>query len=235
MVLNKIDAMADPLATADQVRELIERQRSETARTLAVPAERVYPLSARQALAARVDGDAAALAQSRLPALEAALGEQLMPQRRALLERVVLESAQQIEAHVARRLNDSRRQLAEQTLELRGLRGKSGSKLKLMLQRVDAETSEFESCTTKLQAMRAVHSRMMKDAMVGLSSDRLREEVAQMQEAMNASLLNLGAKKAFVALCQRLRGLLSAAQKNSIEIRQKIGRASCRERVYHPV
>lgn len=222
VVLNKIDAMVDPLATAEQVREQIERQRSETARTLGVPPERVYPLSARQALAARVDGDAAALAQSRLPALEAALGEQLMPQRRALLERVVLESAQQIESHVARRLNDSRRQLAEQTLELRGLRGKSGSKLKLMLQRVDAETSEFESCTTKLQAMRAVHSRMMKDAMVGLSSDRLREEVAQMQEAMNASLLNLGAKKAFIALCQRLRGLLTAAQKNSAEIRQML-------------
>ncbi len=222
VVLNKIDAMVDPLATAEQVRELIERQRSDTARTLAVPAERVYPLSARQALAARVEGDAAALAQSRLPALEAALGEQLMPQRRALLERVVLESAQQIESHVARRLNDSRRQLAEQTLELRGLRGKSGAKLQLMLQRVDAETSEFESCTTKLQAMRAVHSRMMKDAMVGLSSDRLREEVAQMQEAMNASLLNLGAKKAFIALCQRLRGLLGAAQKNSVEIRQML-------------
>ena len=40
-----------------------------------------------------------------------------------------------------------RRQLAEQTLELRGLRGKSGAKLQMMLQRVDAETAEFEACT----------------------------------------------------------------------------------------
>jgi hypothetical protein len=222
VVLNKIDAMIDPLATAEQVREQIDRQCTETARTLAVPVDRVFPLSARQALAARVEGDDAGLVQSRLPALEAALGEQLMPQRRALLERVVLDAAHQIESHVARRLNDNRRQIAEQTLELRGLRGKSGAKLKLMLQRVDAETAEFEACTTKLQAMRVVHSRMMKDAMIGLSSDRLREEVAQMQEAMNASLLNLGAKKAFVALCQRLRGLLVAAQKNSLEIRHML-------------
>jgi hypothetical protein len=43
-----------------------------------------------------------------------------------------------------------------------------------------------------------------------------------MQEAMNASLLNLGAKKAFVALCQRLRGLLVSAQKNSVEIRHML-------------
>lgn len=222
VVLNKIDAMVDPLATAEQVRQQIEHQRTETARTLAVPADRVYPLSARQALAARVEGDSQALERSRLPALEAALADQLMPQRRALLERVVLDAAQQIELHVARRLNDNRRQLAEQTLELRGLRGKSGAKLQLMLQRVDAETAEFEACTTKLQAMRVVHSRMLKDAMVGLSSDRLREEVAQMQQQMAASLLNLGAKKAFIALCQRLRVLLTSAQKNAVEIRHML-------------
>ncbi len=222
VVLNKIDAMIDPLATPEQVSQQIERQRTDTARTLGVPAERVYPLSARQALAARVENDAEALAQSRLPALEAALGGELMPQRRMLLEHVVVEAARQIESHIARRLNDNRRQLAEQMLELRGLRGKSGAKLQMMLQRVDAETAEFEACTTKLQAMRVVHSRMLKDAMVGLSSDRLREEVSTMQQQMSASLLNLGARKAFVSLCQRLRGLLSTGQKNSMEIRHML-------------
>jgi hypothetical protein len=223
VVLNKIDALIDPLATPDQVRRQIDSQCSETARTLGVDPQRVYPLSARQALAARIDGDAAALAESRLPALEAALGNQLMPQRRALLERVVLDATATIENQVARRLGDSRRQLAEQTLELRGLRGKSSGKLQLMLQRIDAETTEFEACTTKLQAMRAVHSRMLKDALVGLSSDRLREEVGEMQAHMSASLLNLGAKKAFVALCQRLRGLLAAANTHSAEIREMLG------------
>jgi hypothetical protein len=223
VVLNKIDALIDPLATPQQVRYQIDSQCSETARTLGVEPQRVFPLSARQALAARVAGDAAGLEESRLPALEAALGNQLMPQRRALLERVVLDASATIENHVARRLGDSRRQLAEQMLELRGLRGKSGSKLQVMIQRVDAETTEFESCTTKLQAMRAVHSRMLKDTLVGLSSDRLREEVGQMQAAMNSSLLNLGSKKAFVALCQRLRGLLDAANRQSREIKDMLG------------
>ena len=213
VVLNKIDALVDPLATAEQVREQIDAQCRETARTLGVPAGRVFPLSARQALAARVAGDQAGLVQSRLPALEAALGSQLMPRRRQLLEQVVIEASQGIENHVSRRLGDHRRQLAEQMLELRGLRGKNGSKLKLMLQRVDAEMAEFELCTTKLQALRSVHSRMLKDALIGLSSDRLREEVSQMQAEMNASMLNLGAKKAFLALCERLRALLGTAGK----------------------
>jgi hypothetical protein len=223
VVLNKIDALVDPLATREQVDAQIETQRRETARTLGIDARRVFPLSARQALAARVVDDPVTLEASRLPELEVALGTQLLPQRRKVLEDVVLDGAQQIENHVARRLGDHRRQLAEQMLELRGLRGKSGAKLRLMLQRVETEAGEFEQCTVRLQALRVVHSRMLKDTLVGLSSDRLREEVSAMQTAMNASLLNLGAKKAFLALCERLRGLLGAAQGRSIEMRDMLG------------
>ena len=188
----------------------------------------MFPLSARQALAARVAGDEPALRASRLPELEAALGAQLLPQRRIVLEQVVLEGTQQIESHVARQLGDGRRQLAEQMLELRGLRGKNSAKVRLMLQRVDAETAEFEQCTTLLQAMRSVHGRMLKDLLVDLSSDRLRDEVAEMQRAMSASVLNLGAKKAFISLCARLHALLSSALQRSAEIRDMLAASFAR-------
>ena len=223
VVLNKIDALRDPLATVEQVDAQITARCVETARTLGVGIERVFPLSARQALAARVNGDDAGLLESRLPALEAALVAQLLPQRRQVLEQIVVEGARQLETHVARRLGDQRRQFAEQILELRGLRGKSAGKQRLMLERVDLETAEFEQCTVRLQALRAVHSRMLRDALIRLSSDRLRDEVVAMQAQMSASLLNLGAKKAFVALCARLRALLDDAQTRSNEIRDMLG------------
>ncbi|HJV63005.1 MAG TPA: dynamin family protein [Albitalea sp.] len=222
VVLNKIDALIDPLATAEQVAQQIESQRQATARTLEIGPERVFPLSARQALAARMSGDAEGLKASRLIDLEEALSSQLLPQRRQVLHDVVSDAVDQVEQHVARRLGDSRRQLAEQMLELRGIRGKSGAKVRLMLKRVQEETSEFELCTAKLQALRVVHSRMLKDALVGLSSDRLREEVAQMQAEMTASLLNLGAKKSFISLCGRLRELLGSAQLRAAEIRDML-------------
>jgi len=151
------------------------------------------------------------------------LSQQLMPQRKEVLQRLVDEAAHQVELQLARRFGDTKRQLAEQMLELRGLRGKSTAKVRLMLQRVDEETAEFERCTARLQALRMVHTRMLKDALVGLSSDRLREEVEQMQAQMAASLLNLGAKKAFVALCARLRALLQAGQAHAGEIREMLG------------
>ena len=228
VVLNKIDALEDPLATLEQVEAQIAQQQRETARTLGVPLQRVFPLSARQALAARVGGDEMALNESRLPLLEAALGAQLLPQRRQVLEQVVEEGAQRIESWVGRHVGDQRRQLAEQTLELRGLRGKNSSKVRLMLKRVEAETAEFEECTTLLQAMRAVHARMLKDVLADLSSDRLRDEVAEMQAQMGSAFMNLGARKAFVALCERLRALLAAGQRRNAEIREMLSASFAR-------
>ena len=223
VVLNKIDTLRDPLASAAQVNAQIEAQHAATARTLNVPLARVFPVSARQALAARVNCDAGALASSRLPALETALAEQLLPQRRAVLQQALVDAGQQVELQVARKLGDGRLQLMDQILELRGLRGKSGSKVTRMLDRVEAETAEFELCTSRLQALRVVHTRLLKDMMVGISSDRLREEVLQMQVAMNASVLNLGAKKAFAGMCQRLHALLTTAQARGVEIRAMLG------------
>jgi hypothetical protein len=145
-----------------------------------------------------------------------------------VLEHVVVEGTQQIETQVSRQLGDTRRQLAEQTLELRGLRGRNSAKVRLMLQRVDTETAEFEQCTTLLQAMRSVHARMLKDLMIDLSADRIRAEVAEMQKAMGATLLNLGAKKAFVALCARLDALLVSALQRNAEIRDMLAASFAR-------
>lgn len=223
VVLNKIDTLRDPLLSEAQVAEQIERQRQATAATLEVPVERVFPLSARDALAARIDGNDTGLAASRLPALEAALGGQLLPQRREMLQTLVLDAVQGVEAQATKRLGDRRRQAAEQMLELRGLRGKSGGKVKLMLQRVDQEREEFERCTQRLTAMRTVHAKMLRESMLVLSSDRLRDEVAVMQEQISASLLKLGAKKAFLALCDRLRLLLAQARKQCDEIHDMLG------------
>jgi hypothetical protein len=222
VALNKIDALFDPLTPPAIVCEQIERQRQLTAQTLGIDADRVFPISARQALAARVEGDDEGVIKSRLPELEAALATQLLPQRRQVLEEVVIDGGARLEAHVARNLGDRRRQIAEQMLELRGLRGKSSAKLHTMLQRVDAETAEFEQCTARLHAMRSVHTRMLKDALIDLSSEQLRDQVTVMQRAMAATLMNLGAKKAFGQLCARLRALIEHAHQRGAEIQQML-------------
>ncbi|MEO5697808.1 MAG: dynamin family protein [Burkholderiaceae bacterium] len=223
VVLNKIDALADPLIGAAAVAAQIDAQQQATARTLGMPAARVFPLSARQALTARVRGEAHGLAQSRLPAFEAALGAELLPQRRQLLETMVVDAVRDFETTATRRFGDARRQVAEQLLELRGLRGKSGPKVRLMLSRVDAENAEFEACTSQLAALASVHRRLLKEALAPLSNDRLRDEVATMVREMDTALFKFGARKAFAALCTRLRRRLASAARNCVEIHDMLG------------
>ena len=81
VVLNKIDTLADPLSTPEQIEAQIEQQQRETAHTLACRSSACSRSRRAQALAARVSGDDAGAAESRLPQLEAALGAQLLPQR----------------------------------------------------------------------------------------------------------------------------------------------------------
>ena len=222
VVLNKIDALVDPLSSVAEVDAQIEQQRSNTAETLGVAPARVFALSAREALAARVAGDDAALRASRLPPLEAALALELMPRRQQLLVQSAVGVVQQLQQSATRRLVDRRRQHAEQLLELRGLRGKSGAKVRMMVERIDVEMADFERCTTRLAALRAVQQRILRQVMAPMSSDALRVEVAAMQSAMGARLFNLGARAAFDALLARLRTAVLQAQSQAQEMREML-------------
>lgn len=218
VALNKIDSLADPLSTPEQVQAVIQRQCESVAHTLEIPSSHVFPISARQALAARLQGDAEALQGSRLESFEQALSERLLPRRRDHLAQSAREGAQRLQQQLQRRFGEMRRLYADQLLELRGLKGKSAGKVQLMLQRVQAEAGEFEQCTARLQAMRSVHARMLRHALQDLSADRLRQEVDQLQQVLGGSWLPLGAKKAFLDLCQRLGSLIEEAQQRSDEI-----------------
>ena len=146
------------------------------------------------------------------------MSERLLPKRRDHLAQSARDGAQRLQHQLVRRFGEMRRLYADQLLELRGLKGKSAGKVQLMLQRVQAEAGDFEQCTARLQAMRSVHARMLRHALQDLSADRLRQEVDQLQQVLGGSWLPLGAKKAFLELCQRLAELIEQAQQRSDEI-----------------
>jgi hypothetical protein len=223
VVLNKVDILADPLSSAAQVAAQIQTQRQRIAQTLDVPLARIFAMSARDALAARIDGDAAALSRSGLPALETALATQLLPRQHELLSQAAASALQGLRAGASKRLGERRRHNAEQMLELRGLRGKSGAKVRSLLMRLDAEIGDFERCHSRLTALRAVHLRMQRKALAGLSSDSLRDEVAAMRSSIGAPPLHLGARKAFRELSGRLREALAGALAHCDEMEQMLG------------
>ena len=222
VVLNKIDALRDPLLTPQQVAAHIESQRTATARLLGVPAQRVFAMSARQALVARVESDGDGQTASGIAEFEAALSAELLPQRKQVLHRLIEDTVSSLQQRAGRRLGDARRQVAEQMLELRGLRGKSSGRLRTIRQRIEQEALEFEHCHSRLVALRGLHSRLLDEALEGLSEENLKTEVHQLLADIKASVLKLGARKAFVAACARLRERLSQASRQAQEIREML-------------
>jgi hypothetical protein len=222
VVLNKMDMLADPLASVDEQQQAISRQCITTANTLGIGRERVFPVSARQALTARLSGDSEMLAASRLPLLESALNADLLPQRQRVLARAVISGVQSMLEQSTRRLRDQRRQNAEQMLELRGLRGKSAGRVGQMLERVKADTEEFERCSARLTAMRTVHAKLQRVAMRALDADRIREAVAELQKTMGGSWFNLRARATFAELCSTLQAHLDQAVHQGDEASQML-------------
>ena len=222
VVLNKIDTLADPLLDPAQIEAQVRRQCKQVGLTLGVEPARVFPLSARQALSARVQGDEAGLAASRLPALESALLAHLLPQRGEVVGRWVADGIRALQLSGLRRLGERQRETAEQLAELSSLRGKSGGRLKLMSGRLAAEAADFERCAPKLSALRSVLVRQLHEVLEGLATEPVRVLVQRMRDDTHASLLKLGAGRAFGLLGQRLKALLDQADQRSAEIEQML-------------
>ncbi|MDQ2778134.1 MAG: dynamin family protein [Pseudomonadota bacterium] len=220
VVLNKIDTLADPLLTVEAVQAQIEQQCVVAASVLKVPRERVFALSAREALSARVGQSNAGLLHSRLPPLEQALALELLPRRRELLVASAVGTIEHLRASGSRRLADRRRLQTEQLLELRSLRGKSVGKLRTMLERIDAEITEFERCTVRIAALRSVQQRVLRGVLQGLSSDALRKELVTLQSPGILRSFSVGGRTAFDALMVRLRQTVATALAQADELRQ---------------
>jgi len=85
VVMNKIDAMWDDLADENGYDDSIRSQIKTSATTLKVNENVIFPVSAKQALLAKVKADEPLLAKSRLAALENYLANDILKQRKNIL------------------------------------------------------------------------------------------------------------------------------------------------------
>ncbi len=218
VVLNKIDTMWDALSTPAQIQANVERQRASTADILSLPKSQVIPVSAQKGLVAKVNGDKALLQASQLPMLEHALSEGMMGQRRSILRGAMSSGIADLRTETGRVINIRRRDLAEQMVELRGLRGKNTTVIKQMRARIESEQSEFDASGARIHAVRSIHLKLVRDVFVALGSANLKAELQQLNDALHKPGIKLGVRKAYSETFDRLRSVLSKAKKVNIEI-----------------
>jgi len=212
VVLNKIDSLWDALSSPAQIQMQIERQCETTAEILGIAREQVFPISAQKGLVAKVTDDEALLQSSCLPALEDALGRRIMGRRQQILGAAVAAGIADLQLETGRVLNIRRRDLAEQLLELKGLRGKNTTVIKHMRARISQEQADFDRSGAKIHAVRSVHLKLLRDVFSLLGSTTLRQEMSQLTQALQHKGLKLGIKKAYSDTFDRLRENLRRVQ-----------------------
>jgi len=222
VVLNKIDTLWDALSTPAQIQAQIDRQRASSAEILELPVAQVIPVSAQKGLVAKVTGDDKLLQASCLPALELALAQGVMGQRQKILRSAVAAGIVELRAEAGRVIHIRRRDLAEQMIELRGLRGKNTSVIKHMRSRIEQEHSEFNTSGAKIQAVRSIHLKLLREVFNLLGTPTLKSELAELTRMLKQPGIKLGVKKAYGETFDRLRESLEKARKTSAEIQSML-------------
>ncbi|HSH89677.1 MAG TPA: dynamin family protein [Ramlibacter sp.] len=222
VVLNKIDTMWDSLSTPIQVQAQIDRQRAISAEILGLPREQVIPVSAQKGLVAKVNNDAELLQASQLPAVERALSQGVMGQRQKILRTAVASGIGDLRIEAARAINIRRRDLAEQMLELKGLRGKNTSVIKHMRSRIEQEQVDFDISGARIHAVRSVHLKLLREVFTLLGTSTLKAEMAELTTALRQPGIKLGVRKAYASTFDRLRSGLRSAQSISAEIQSML-------------
>jgi hypothetical protein len=218
VVLNKIDTMWDALSTPAQVQAQIDRQRRTTAEILGLQQHQVIPVSGQKGLVAKVNNNPELLKASQLPVLEQALSEGVMGQRQKILHSAVGSNITELRTEVMRALSIRRRDLAEQMVELKGLRGKNVSVIKHMRARIEQEQADFDASGAKIHAVRSVHLKLLRDVFNLLGTSTLKSEMQELTDALRAPGLKLGVRKAYGRTFDRLREGLRKSEKISGEI-----------------
>jgi hypothetical protein len=222
VVLNKVDTMWDALRTPYEVQAEIERQRATSAEILGLAPEQVIPVSAQKGLVAKINNDAALLQASQLPVLERALSQGVMGHRRKILRSAVSANIASLRTEAGRAIQIRRRDVAEQMLELKGLRGKNIAVIRQMRSRIEQEQREFDVSGARVHAVRSVHLKLLREVVALLGVPALKTEMADLTAKLRQPGIKLGAKKAYAQTFDRLRATLRQAQANSAEIQSML-------------
>ncbi len=184
VVLNKIDSMWDELKSEDEVNAEITKQTNSCAWTLELPSSQIFPISAQKGLVAKINSDAALLKRSRLPELELALSQELIPAKQEIVHGNTDSEFSDINMRMRGLLESRLAGLREQLGELNELRGKNKGVVEYMIGKVRVEKEEFEAGLQRYYAVRSVFSQLSNELFALLGLDSLKMLTDSTRETM---------------------------------------------------
>jgi hypothetical protein len=218
VVLNKIDGLWDELKSVVEIEGEIARQVKTSAQLLAIPPAQVFAVSAQKALLAKVNGDDALLAKSRLPQLEQALSQELIPAKRDIVGTATRTEIRTLAASVRTILDARSAGIQEQLAELRGLRGKNLDVVEHMMDRIKQEKDLFERGMQRYTALRTVFTQQTTALYDSMGLQTLRETAGETRKRIEASPFTKGVRMAMSDFFAAIRSNVDGSAQRTLEI-----------------
>lgn len=204
VAMNKIDTLWDDIAGEEEIEQSIQTQIETTAALLGVGSQVIFPVSAKQALLAKVKSDQKLLEKSRVLALEAFLSDEVLNQRQQLL-------AHSVSAGVGKMIKDSSRLVSGRLYDLSGqmdkLRAMGTENRDMMLQLMTEareDQSRYLTNVENFQASRRVFSVQVNQLLKALDPAKVDEIVIRTRRQMAGSLTTYGMKVAMKTVFDEL-------------------------------
>jgi hypothetical protein len=220
VVLNKIDSMWDELRTEKEIESQIQQQISTVAHNLSIDESQVFPVSAQKGLVAKINKDAPLLAKSRLPQLEYALSNELIPAKQDIIRGQLSKEIDELTSAQQAIIVTRHRSMQEQMMELKSLRGKNNNVIEHMMRRIEVDRKEFDASIVKMQGTRAVFTKLSNEVYTSLGMNILRGLIKDTREEMVNSRLSSGLNGAMKQFFERLKENLAVSEKKTDEISQ---------------
>lgn len=191
-VLNKIDVLWDDVAGDAFVDDAIQRMQATSAQQLGIAEDDVLPLSAKQALLAKIRGDQALLQRSRLLALENLLCERILAQKEQLLEQQIVRQVLALLHNSQHILTQRLAKVRAQSQLLEGRRQDSGQLLLELTARTRHDHNQHHKRLLQLKTNQRLLQRQGELLRGTVRTERLEEHLARLRRSLTGSLTTLG-------------------------------------------
>lgn len=223
VILNKIDVLWDELRDPVEVEHEIERQTDNTSKTLDIPRQQIYPISAQKGLLGKIKEDARIIDKSRITELEDALSNIIMPAKREIVSKNVEAELTQIVSTARILIKQRIRDVEVHVSELQTLNSKNMEVVEDMMDKIRSDKEHLEKNLQRFQATRSVFSKQTNKLYKHLSLGQINRLVAQTKKDMSLSLTTGGLRTSMLKFFSDAEGALNAATKQSEEIQKLMG------------
>jgi len=222
VVMNKIDSMWDDLAGEAGYEASIASQVKNSAAILGVDEKLIFPVSAKQALLAKIKADTNLLDKSRLKGLEDYLSDDILAQRRTILKETVARSIGFL-VNESLSLTESKfKNSLAQLEEFKKIDFENSDMTgKLMAETRDRQNS-YMANVENFQASRRVFGVQAKMLVDSLAKERIDEVIHRTKEDMAKSLTTYGMKQNIRKLFDELRDVLQDGVDTTNETRRLV-------------